>query len=82
MYNKSEICNDWPVRNKAIAGVLAILFGGFGAHKFYLGKTYIGIIYLIFSWTCIPIIIAFCEGLFYLKIDDYTFQIKNKVKLH
>ena len=28
----------WPVKNKLVAGLLGIILGGIGAHKFYLGK--------------------------------------------
>ncbi|HMQ08776.1 MAG TPA: NINE protein [Saprospiraceae bacterium] len=34
-------------KNKILAGILAFFLGGFGIHKFYLGKTGSGIFYLI-----------------------------------
>lgn len=37
---------SWPVKSKITAGILAILLGGLGIHKFYLGKTGMGILYL------------------------------------
>lgn len=36
-----------PLRNKGVALVLCILLGWLGAHKFYEGKTGMGIIYLL-----------------------------------
>jgi TM2 domain-containing membrane protein YozV len=36
---------DKPKKSKILAGWLAILLGGFGVHKFYLGKLISGIIY-------------------------------------
>lgn len=36
-------------RNRVLAGVLAIIFGGLGVHKFYLGQPGWGILYLIFT---------------------------------
>lgn len=36
-------------RSKMVAGVLGILFGGLGIHRFYLGYSTVGIIQLIVS---------------------------------
>lgn len=44
-----------------IAAVLAILFGTFGIHKFYLGEFKSGILYLLFCWTGIPAILAILD---------------------
>jgi TM2 domain-containing membrane protein YozV len=44
-------------RSRIIAAVLAIIFGGLGIHKFYLGQAGWGILYLIFAWTGIPWVI-------------------------
>lgn len=55
------------------AALLAIFLGGFGIHKFYLGRTFWGIIYLLFFWTFIPQIIAFIEGILYLLMSDEKF---------
>ena len=71
----------WPVRSKLAAGLLGILTGGLGIHKFYLGKIGLGVVYLLFCWTCIPSIIGLVEGIIYLTEDDYTFQIKNQVRI-
>jgi TM2 domain-containing membrane protein YozV len=61
------------LKNKVAAGVLGILLGSFGAHKFYLGKIGQGILYLIFSWTGIPGIIGLIEGIIYLTKSDEEF---------
>ena len=68
--------SDEVLRKKLIAGGLGILFGGFGAHKFYLGKTFMGIFYLLFSWTGIPFIAGFIEGIRYLFMDKDDFYRK------
>lgn len=39
---------SWPVRKKDSAAILAILFGAFGAHDFYLGKIRQGVICVIY----------------------------------
>jgi len=45
---------------------LAIFLGGLGIHKFYLGQTGQGLLYLLFCWTGLPGFIGLLEGLFYL----------------
>jgi TM2 domain-containing membrane protein YozV len=63
-------------KSKTTAGVLAIFLGGFGAHKFYLGQTGIGILYLLFFWSGIPAIIGLIEGIIYLSMSDSSFAEK------
>lgn len=60
-------------RRRIAAGLFAILLGGFGVHKFYLGKIGQGILYLLFFWTMIPAIIALIEGIIYLTTSDQEF---------
>lgn len=71
----------WPIKSKVAAGVLGILLGGLGIHKFYLGKTGKGILYLVFCWTFIPEIVGIVEGILYLTSSDYNFQVKNHVRI-
>ena len=63
-------------RNKTTAGILGILLGGIGAHKFYLGRIWLGLLYLIFVWTFIPAIVGFFEGVYYLTLSDEEFDRK------
>lgn len=85
---KAEICPKCGVRqnpppsvfgvapngkSKIAAALFAFFFGGFGAHKFYLRQTGLGILYLIFFWTIIPAIIAFIEGILLLTMSDEQF---------
>lgn len=65
------------MKNRVTAGILAILIGGFGIHKFYLGKTGEGILYILFCWTGIPAIIGLIEGVLYLTQSDEEFRVKN-----
>ena len=49
------------VVNKVTYCILAGLLGGIGAHKFYVGKTGAGVLFLLFCWTGIPVIIGFVD---------------------
>ena len=49
-------------KNPTTAVLLALFLGGLGIHKFYLGQTGLGILYLIFCWTYIPSFIGFIEA--------------------
>lgn len=63
-------------RTKTTAGVLAIVAGGLGIHKFYLGKHWQGVLYLAFCWTFIPSIIAIFDGIYYLTRNSTDFSTK------
>ena len=53
------------VRKDVTAAILLAFFlGSFGAHRFYLGETSMGILYLIFCWSLIPHLIALVECFF------------------
>jgi TM2 domain-containing membrane protein YozV len=62
------------VKDKTVAVVLVFLLGGFGVHKFYLGNNLAGILYLLFSWTLIPSLIAFFEFLGLLMMSEQAFN--------
>lgn len=63
-------------KSKIVAGLFAILLGGIGIHKFYLGKIGQGIVYILFCWTFIPALIGFVEGIIYLTMSDEAFAAK------
>lgn len=65
-------------KDKLAAALLAIFFGDFGIHKFYLGKPVQGIIYLLFCWSGIPAFIGFIEGVIYLCMSDESFHATYK----
>ena len=64
------------MKDKTTAGLLGILLGGVGAHKFYLGQTGAGIVYLLFCWTFIPGIIGLVEGIQYLTMSSGQFDAR------
>ena len=52
---------------------MALILGGTGAHKFYLGKPAQGLFYLVFIWTFVPAIVGFVEGLNFALMSDQVF---------
>ena len=67
---------DGDASKKLPAGILAILLGAFGVHKFYLGYTKEGVIMLVISLlTCGTVcsIIGIIEGIMYLTKTDEEF---------
>ncbi|MGL6075814.1 MAG: TM2 domain-containing protein [Fimbriiglobus sp.] len=76
--------SDRPESKRITAGVLAILLGGIGVHKFYLGHTVPGIIHIVILPCTLGFsgVINLIEGIIYLtKTDDEfidTYQIGKK----
>ena len=64
------------VKDKTVAVVLAFFVGGFGVHKFYLGNNLAGVLYLLFSWTLIPSLIAFFDFLGLLFMSEQAFNVQ------
>lgn len=60
---------------RIITGILAILLGAWGVHKFYLGYTKEGIIQIIVTVVTLGIggIIGLIEGIIYLTKSDEEF---------
>jgi TM2 domain-containing membrane protein YozV len=86
--SRAEICPKCGVRQRAAvtnarsktaAALFGIFLGGFGVHKFYLGQTGLGIVYLLLCWTFIPAIVGFIEGIIYLTMSDEAFNAKYNV---
>lgn len=58
---------------KLVAGILAILLGSLGIHKFYLGYTKEGVIQLVLGLFGIGGLIGLIEGIIYLTKTDEDF---------
>jgi len=63
-------------RNKWVATLLAFFIGGFGGHKFYLGNTGAGVVYLLFFWTGVPLLISLVEMLMLAVMSEREFEIR------
>ena len=93
---KAEICPKCGVRqlpsphsltavnptgkNKLTAALLAFFLGWIGVHKFYLGQTNQGVIYILFCWTMVPGLIAFIECILLLLMSEEEFSKKYPKK--
>lgn len=64
------------MKNKTTATLLAFFLGGLGIHRFYLNQIVLGILYLIFSWTFIPLIIAFIDFIVLAAMSKEKFDLK------
>ncbi len=64
------------MKDKNIAGILALFFGLFGVHRFYLGQTGLGILYLVFFWTGITTLIGLIDAIVFLSMDRDEFDMK------
>ena len=63
--------------NKGIYIGLCLFLGGIGAHKFYAGKWFTGLLYLAFSWTWVPVILSLIDLLVAIfKTPDQIGQIR------
>lgn len=62
--------------DRVAAGVLALLVGGIGIHKFYMRKPLAGVLYILFCWTGIPSLVSFVEGIIYLLESDERFRMR------
>lgn len=65
------------MKDKTTAAILAFFLGGIGVHRFYLGQSGLGILYLLFCWTFIPIIAAFIDFIVFLTMDENNFNPKS-----
>lgn len=82
MKNRKRISHNSPItesktnRSRGMAAFLSIVFGGAGIHKFYLGKPWWGLAYILFSWTFIPMLLGFIEGIMFLGMSNQEFEKK------
>ena len=64
------------MKNKVTAALFAFFLGGLGIHRFYLGQTGMGLLYLLLSWTLVPAFIAFIDGILFLIATEEDFDAK------
>lgn len=59
--------------SKGMYLVLCLLLGGAGIHKFYANKWVQGLLYLAFSWSGVPVVLALFDLLIamFKRSDEY-----------
>lgn len=63
-------------KSRTTAMILAFFLGGIGGHKFYLGQTGQGVLYLLFCWTFIPAILAIIDIISLATMKDHVFAVR------
>lgn len=81
-----------PAKDHVAAGLLAILLGCFGIHKFYLGYTTAGFITLAITivggvftlgiTSVIMAVIGVVEGILYLAVSQSKFESTHVARVH
>jgi len=71
---------DPAAKSKVVAGVLGILLGGFGIHRFYLGYTGIGIIQILVTIVTLGLgaVWGFIEGILILVGSGITTDAQGR----
>jgi len=64
------------IKSKNITIILAVFLWWIWAHKFYLWKNILWILYALFCWTFIPSIISLLEALSYLSYNENQWDVK------
>lgn len=59
--------------------VLAIIGGFFGLQEFYMERWVLGVLAVLFCWTCIPAVVAFVEAIVWLfrGEDEFYYQLNK-----
>jgi len=66
------------MKNRTLAGLLALFFGALGVHRFYLGQTGLGILYIclfFISW-----ILGIIDAIYFFNMDEEEFNRKYNSK--
>lgn len=85
---QAEVCPACGVRqksdkervSKAALLLMTFFLGGIGGHKFYLGKHWQGLLYLLFCWTYIPALAALVEFVIYACTSSERLNEKYEAK--
>lgn len=79
IYPNRPYCLKRRRKSRYVVILLAVFTGFLGGHRFYLGRrrdVVLGIVYLLFSFTCIPLCISLCEAIYFYYADNDTFDMK------
>lgn len=80
--NGANITYISNVKSQTAAGLWCFFLGGFGAHRFYLGQTGLGFLYLLFFWTGIPALVAIFDLFIIAFTESHDWDVRyNNQKL-
>ena len=63
-------------KSRTTAMLMALFLGGLGGHHFYLGNAGLGLFYLLFSWTFLPLIFSIAELVGFSLMSEEKFHAK------
>ncbi|WP_076410218.1 TM2 domain-containing protein [Shewanella sp. UCD-KL12] len=69
------------IKNQKLAFWFSVLFGFFGLHKFYLGQYLKGSLYLVFSWTLVPMFVGWFDAFRTMKMSPFSFAQRYRRKV-
>ena len=68
------------LKDKDTAGILALFLGGIGAHRFYLGQTGLGILYIFLGFISafvVSVILGVIDAIIFFSMDKDSFNIRH-----
>ncbi len=63
-------------KDRVLTAILALFLGCWGVHRFYLGQTGRGVVYVLLSFVLISPILGFIDFLHFIFMSDYSFDLK------
>ena len=67
------------MKDKTIAGLLAIFLGGFGLHWFYLDRSGLGMLHLLLCWTPFAWISGLISAIVFFSMNESIFHEKYNI---
>ena len=64
------------MKNKTTAGLFALFLGWLGVHRFYLGQTGLGILYIFLMFFGVSFILGLIDAIVFFSMDDQEFERK------
>lgn len=68
------------MKDKTLTGLLALILGSLGIHRFYLGQTKLGILYIILLFTGVSAILGLIDAVIFLTMNQDDFDDKYNTK--